>query len=140
MNPILIALIAALVYLVVGLILVPVAARGEASSLGEVGCLVVLGWPFFLALFLIERGFAPSPAAARSPRRRLASDPAVGRVGVAVTDLRPTGQVTVDGVTRDARADRFVASGRRVVVTGAGGFGLLVRPADPGTAPDSPGP
>ena len=135
MNPLLIVV---LIYLVGGLVAVAVVSRGEPAHLGEYGCIVMLGWPFFLVLFLFERGFAPSPMAARPHRQRLAVYPAVGRVGVAVGDLRPAGKVAVGDQTYDARADRFVASGGRVVVTGTNGFGLLVRPlpnTDPGAAP-----
>ena len=50
-----------------------------------------------------------------------------GKVGVAVTALRPGGQIEIDGRRYEATVlQGHAAPGDRVVVTGSGGFGLIV--------------
>lgn len=54
----------------------------------------------------------------------------VGREGVAVTALRPGGQIEIDGRRYEARVDLgSVAAGRRIVVRGHTDFGLIVEEA-----------
>jgi membrane-bound serine protease (ClpP class) len=51
----------------------------------------------------------------------------VGRSGVAATDLRPGGQVEIDGQRFEARVDvGSVRAGARIVVSGRTDFGLIV--------------
>jgi membrane-bound ClpP family serine protease len=52
-----------------------------------------------------------------SPRPQ-AHGPGLGRIGVAVTDLRPAGSIEIDGVVVEARASTWIARGTRVRVTG----------------------
>lgn len=59
---------------------------------------------------------------------RLPHQVEIGAVGVAVTDLYPTGEVEIDGERHQARLDFGSASrGDTVEVIGASNFGLLVR-------------
>ena len=53
----------------------------------------------------------------------------VGRVGEALTDLRPAGKVIVDGNRYEATSEReFIARGDRIQVIGKEGPALVVRP------------
>jgi membrane-bound serine protease (ClpP class) len=55
----------------------------------------------------------------------------VGRVGEALTDLRPGGKVSIDGERYDATSERqFVEQGARVKVIGKDGHELIVRPEE----------
>ena len=55
----------------------------------------------------------------------------VGREGVAVTPLRPAGQVDLDGKRVNAASGgEFLVKGARVRVTGAEGDHVVVRPAE----------
>ena len=72
-----------------------------------------------LVLETAEAGWLPTPAA---------SD-LVGRVGEALTDLRPAGKIVIDGERYEATSERdFVARGQRVRVIGKEGPELVVRP------------
>lgn len=72
-----------------------------------------------LVLETAEAGWLPTPSA---------SDLA-GRVGEALTDLRPAGKVIIDGNRYEATSEReFVARGERVRVIGKEGPALVVRP------------
>ena len=65
-----------------------------------------------------------------SPEVATQVDALVGHRGVAVTDLRPTGQVEIDGKRYEARvAINTVHAGAAVVVAGRSGFELLVEEA-----------
>lgn len=67
---------------------------------------------------------APTQASASGAEERL-----IGRIGVAATDLYPTGQVEIGGVYHDARVEvGAIDSGRKVRVVGRSGFGLVVEP------------
>ncbi|MEM7434843.1 MAG: NfeD family protein [Myxococcota bacterium] len=75
-----------------------------------------------LVLQEAETGFLSAPTA---------SD-LVGRSGEALTDLRPAGKVTIDGVRHEATSEReFIDRGARVRVIGKEGPMLVVRPEDP---------
>jgi membrane-bound serine protease (ClpP class) len=52
----------------------------------------------------------------------------VGEIGEAVTDIDPGGKVHVHGELWDARCDRSVRKGERVVVKGLDGMTLVVEP------------
>ena len=53
----------------------------------------------------------------------------VGRVGEALTDLRPAGKVVIEGKRYEASSERqFIAQGARVRVIGKEGPELIVRP------------
>lgn len=55
----------------------------------------------------------------------------VGALGEAVTDLRPTGKVRIDGSIHDGRSERtFIAPGAKVRVIRVEGFELVVREED----------
>jgi membrane-bound serine protease (ClpP class) len=59
----------------------------------------------------------------------------VGKTGVAVTTLRPSGEVKVDGQRVDARAEHaMISKGQRIKVIRSGGTDVVVRPA-----PETPG-
>jgi len=54
----------------------------------------------------------------------------IGRRGVAVTDLKPTGEIEIDGATHDARAEQdWIDAGTPVEVVSLGSFDAVVRPA-----------
>lgn len=56
-------------------------------------------------------------------------DTLIGKIGVAATDLYPSGQVEIDGAFHEARVEvGTLDSGRRVRVVGLNGFGLVVEP------------
>ena len=68
-----------------------------------------------------ETGFLSAPSA---------SD-LVGQTGEALTDLRPTGKVVIDGERHEATSEReFIARGSRVRVIGKDGPALVVRPEE----------
>jgi membrane-bound serine protease (ClpP class) len=72
-----------------------------------------------LVLETAEAGWLPTPSA---------SDLA-GRIGEALTDLRPAGKVVIDGKRYEATSEReFVARGARIRVIGKEGPALVVRP------------
>lgn len=61
-----------------------------------------------------------------------ASDPLLGRTGVALTAMAPSGEVEIDGRRYQARNDLgFVNEGSPVIVTGRTAFGLIVAPKSP---------
>ena len=68
-----------------------------------------------------ETGFLSAPSA---------SD-LVGQIGEAITDLRPTGKIVIDGQRYEANSERaFIALGSRVRVIGKDGPALIVRPEE----------
>jgi len=68
-----------------------------------------------------ETGFLSAPSA---------SD-LVGQRGEALTDLRPTGKIIIDGRRHEATSEReFIARGSRVRVIGKDGPALVVRPEE----------
>ena len=71
--------------------------------------------------------------AVRSQLRKPSTGPEgmVGESGEAVSDIDPRGKVRVHGELWDARSDRPVRKGERVVVKGLDGMTLIVeRPAE----------
>jgi membrane-bound serine protease (ClpP class) len=66
-----------------------------------------------------------------SKRRRVSvgAETMVGRRGIAVRDLWPTGQVKIDGELWQARCDGGCDSGTEVVVRSVEGLTLVVDPA-----------
>jgi membrane-bound serine protease (ClpP class) len=72
-----------------------------------------------LVLDTAEAGWVSAPPASNL----------VGRVGEALTDLRPSGKVVIEGTRYEASSEReFIAQGARVRVIGKEGPELLVRP------------
>ena len=66
-----------------------------------------------------------------SDQARKTLAPYVGREGIAVTPLRPAGQIEVDGVRMNAAGGgEFIEKGTRVHITGTEGDHVLVRSAD----------
>ncbi len=75
------------------------------------------------AIGATAQGAVLSPSAAPV----VASDPMLGRSGVAVTAMFPSGEVEIDGRRYQARHDLgYLPEGTPVVVTGRTDFGLLV--------------
>lgn len=66
-----------------------------------------------------------------SKRRRAAvgAESLIGRTAVAVEELRPTGQVKIDGELWAAYCEAGAAAGAKVVVRGLEGLTLEVEPA-----------
>ncbi len=61
----------------------------------------------------------------------------VGRTGMALTDLRPSGTVAIDGERIDVVTEGpWIEEGREVVVLRAESYRHVVRRAEPGTAPE----
>jgi membrane-bound serine protease (ClpP class) len=74
-----------------------------------------------LVLQEAETGFLSAPTA---------SD-LIGQTGEALTDLRPTGKVTIEGQRHEATSEReFISRGSRVRVIGRDGPALVVRPEE----------
>jgi membrane-bound serine protease (ClpP class) len=66
-----------------------------------------------------ETGFLSAPSASNL----------VGQIGEALTDLRPTGKIIINGQRHEATSEReFIAHGSRVRVIGKDGPALVVRP------------
>ncbi|MGJ8637814.1 MAG: NfeD family protein [Opitutaceae bacterium] len=89
---------------------------------------------FFKGSFL-ERSFVLADAAGGSSEEireeREASLPAPGAIGVAVTDLFPSGRVEISGARYDARsALGSIDRGRSITVVQSSDFSLIVREAD----------
>jgi membrane-bound serine protease (ClpP class) len=91
-----------------------------------------LPWP--LASVLYVAGVFPSLLIAWVGWRALQTPPAMGReamvgaLGVAVTDLSPSGQVRHDSVLWSARATEPVRQGEHVRIDAVEGLRLRVRP------------
>lgn len=64
----------------------------------------------------------------RRGRAAVGVEALIGKTGVAATDLRPQGQVKVDGELWAARCQSGVDAETRVVVTGIEGLTLTVEP------------
>jgi membrane-bound serine protease (ClpP class) len=133
----LICVIAALVLALIG---IPIDVSFETGVLADAMTRVLLSLlgAFVLALVFMrllsrtamgralvledaETGFLSAPSA---------SD-LVGQTGEALTDLRPSGKVVVDGERHEATSERaFIARGSRVRVIGKDGPALVVRPEE----------
>jgi membrane-bound serine protease (ClpP class) len=133
-------LICVITALVLALIGMPINVSFKTGLLAEAMTRVLLSLlgAFVLALVLMralsrtafgralvledaERGFLSAPTA---------SD-LVGRVGEALTDLRPAGKIIIDGERHEATSERaFIAHGSRVRVIGRDGPALVVRPEE----------
>ena len=93
------------------------------------------GWlPGWLALLLFGAWVAKDallyPLVWHAYRREPdASQRLVGERGVVLTDVAPRGLVRVGGETFRAESDATILAGRPVIVTGARGLVLTVRPA-----------
>lgn len=83
-------------------------------------------------------GLTPEEEEARrrqEEERRRERDSIVGKVGEAMTDLRPMGVVKVNGKRYDAFSEiRVISAGSKVRVTSADGMNIRVRAADETTA------
>ncbi len=133
-------LICVITALVLALIGMPINVSFKTGLLAEAMTRVLLSLlgAFVLALVLMralsrtafgralvledaETGFLSAPSA---------SD-LVGRVGEALTDLRPAGKIIIDGRRHEATSEReFIAHGSRVRVIGRDGPALVVRPEE----------
>jgi membrane-bound serine protease (ClpP class) len=104
MTRVLVSLLGAFVLALVFMRLLSKTALGRSFVLGDA-----------------ETGFLSAPSA---------SD-LVGQTGKALTDLRPTGKIIIDGERHEATSERaFVARGSRVRVIGKEGPALVVRPEE----------
>jgi len=85
------------------------------------GTMVALSAVFFAAVISL---------AVRSQLRKpsTGSEGMVGEIGEAVTDIDGKGKVHVVGELWDARSDRPVRKGERVIVKGLDGMTLIVEP------------
>lgn len=104
----------------------PLFNLGASAAVAVVGAVVLArflpkGWVWDRMVLTSTAGgaeVAPSP--------RLSSG-VVGREGLAVTDMFPSGQVEIDGARYEARlAGGSAVRGQRVRVVGQSGFGLVV--------------
>ena len=70
----------------------------------------------------------------RNPRpiRKEHRDEMVGLEGIAVSDLKPAGTITVEGIDRSARSSLgLIAKGEKVMIESVGDFEVTVRKAEP---------
>ena len=63
---------------------------------------------------------------AQVSKGRTGQEGIVGEMGVAATELNPTGKVRVQGIYWDARANGTIPEGSRVKVVAADGLNLVV--------------
>ena len=133
-------LICVITALVLSLIGMPIDVSFETGLLAEAMTRVLLSLlgAFVLALVAMRvlsrtafgRAFVLEDAETGFLSAPTASD-LVGQVGEALTDLRPSGKVVVDGRRHEATSEReFVARGSRVRVIGRDGPALVVRPVE----------
>lgn len=105
-----------------------------ALAVGLLLALLVLDAPWSWAAVVVGAGVevAESVFLLRWSRRRRATvgvEAMIGRRAVAVTDLRPAGQVKFDGELWQARCEAGVAAGDPVVIRRIEGLTLEVEPA-----------
>lgn len=97
-----------------------------------VGALALTG--FFVWLSIFPRTFIGRRIVLGTTQAAPVFEPAglVGKEGVALTPLRPSGTVRVGDlrISALAEAGEFVAEGAAVSVVSAGGMGVVVRPKD----------
>ncbi len=69
----------------------------------------------------------------REREHRLRRESLIGKTGVTLTDMRPVGDIEVDGETFEALAEHaWIDAGTPVIVTHADGMEIKVRPAGNG--------
>ncbi len=79
-----------------------------------------------LAVLILYKGLAANLAKIRTGREAL-----IGSRGIAVTDLKPKGEIRIMGEFWQAAAkDKWINSGERVEVVDLDGLFLLVKPVD----------
>jgi membrane-bound ClpP family serine protease len=87
----------------------------------------VLGWPN-------REEFIPTTTSPKPDPRAVTHGHLVGRWGVTVCPLRPSGAVSIDGEQYEACADHgFIDANTSVEVTELSSFGLRVKPVSPST-------
>jgi membrane-bound serine protease (ClpP class) len=133
-------LICVITALVLSLIGMPIDVSFETGLLADAMTRVLLSLlgAFVLALvvmrMLSRTEFGRALVLQTAEAGWLSAPPAsdlVGRVGEALTDLRPGGKVIIDGARCDATSEReFIGKGARVRVVGKEGHELIVRPED----------
>jgi membrane-bound serine protease (ClpP class) len=105
--------------------------------LGAIGSRVLPRLPFFRKLLLTHEDEGVSYENSGTDEKELS--PLVGKQGLAVTDLRPSGKVEVDGEPIDVVSDAgFLPRGSRVAILLVHGNRVVVGPLEE-TDPDSPG-
>ncbi len=83
---------------------------------------VILFWPLWLGIVLVERSFPKTPQIPPSTP----FDP-IGKTGRVVTDLRPTGRIQIGSTHYDARSDgRIIPAGVNVRVVARSMAELIV--------------
>jgi membrane-bound serine protease (ClpP class) len=136
--PGILGLICVITALVLSLVAMPIDVSFETGLLAEAMTRVLLSLlgAFVLALIVMRMlsrtEFGRALVLQAAEVGWLSSPPAsdlVGQTGEALTDLRPTGRVVVDGTRYEANSRReFIAKGARVKVIGKEGHELIVRP------------
>jgi membrane-bound serine protease (ClpP class) len=133
-------LICVITALVLSLIGMPINVSFETGLLADAMTRVLLSLlgAFVLALIAMRvlsrttfgRALVLEEAEAGWVSAPTASD-LVGRVGEALTDLRPAGKITIDGDRYEAASEReFIPRGARIRVIGRDGPELVVRPEE----------
>jgi membrane-bound serine protease (ClpP class) len=131
-------LICVITALVLSLVAMPIDVSFETGLLADAMTRVLLSLlgAFVLALIVMRMlsrtEFGRSLVLQTAEAGWLSTPPAsdlVGQTGKALTDLRPSGKVIIDGKRYEANSRReFIAKGARVRVVGKEGHELIVRP------------
>jgi membrane-bound serine protease (ClpP class) len=115
----------------------PITSVGMGLLLAVVMMIVLLrflprNWIWDRLVLQASIGGTSQAVETAAPLTASATDPLIGKHGVAVTALFPGGQVEINGVRYEAHLELGMAErGTPVVVTGRGEFGLRVEPAKP---------
>lgn len=110
--------------IVLAVVLMPGAFIGAVNLLPHV--------PLGRALIIAQTEEEVAQKLAEEKAERDAAASLVGREGVALTDLRPSGRIEIDGQRYEAVAElTLIDRGERIVVSSADPFRIAVRAADP---------
>jgi membrane-bound serine protease (ClpP class) len=115
---------------VIGALLLVVAVSGinygGLSIQSEVALAVIILVIAILAAWMLYKGLAAKGAKIKTGKESL-----VGAKGIAVTDLKPKGEIRVMGEFWQATAkDKWITNGERVEVIDMEGMFLVVKPAE----------
>ncbi len=138
-----------IMYLVTGAVLVSISKRSKGflkgyydlweaiSSLGMIvglaGILITVAlfglWPLclFAAIFIDTQSFNSEPSLQKNDEKEIAAE-YIGKEGICVTDLMPTGRIRLDEQVHEAICnDGFIESDTKVVIVGKRGFSFVVQ-------------